>query len=49
MIKLLNKVIFCRKNNHSYTIASCPFTGYTYSTCTKCGEKITKETVVNKK
>jgi predicted RNA-binding Zn-ribbon protein involved in translation (DUF1610 family) len=44
MIKSLNKVIFCRKNNHSYSVASCPFTGYAYSTCTKCGEKTIEKT-----
>jgi len=44
MIKLLNKVIFCRKS-HMYSVASCPFTGYTYSTCTRCGDKTIEKTV----
>lgn len=27
-------------------VASCPFTGYTYTTCSKCGQRIKMEKTV---
>jgi len=44
IIRYFYTKIICARKGHVVSLSSCPFTGYTYTDCVKCGSRKVEKT-----